>query len=204
MQPTAMVARRARLILSLSLLFALAVVVPGTAGQSRPQNSTACSAGSDRVQQLATISNTRDANFQCLGVTVQGTVLQGLRVESHHVVARSGAATADRVKVNEYSVAELESTQGAVLDGARGYNAVIVQGHASPANGDVELTTSYLYDGLTGEYHSCRIKLDRGADAWHLINQFNERVSNIVVRTRTIPVLGTIGIANLEGACTPT
>ena len=202
MHLTAIVARRARVIFPLSILFALAAVVPGTAHQTASKPAVCNS--SAQVQQLATISNTRDANFQCLGVTVQGDALKALRVESHHV-AGTGAASADRVKVAEYPVAEIESDQGAVLDGSRGYKAVIVQGRPSAATGNVELVTSYLYDGLTGEYHSCRVMLDRGADAgWHLVNQYNERVSSIVVRTRSIPVLGTIGIANLEGACTPT
>jgi hypothetical protein len=74
----------------------------------------------------------------------------------------------------------------------------------SAAGGDVELVTSYLYNGVTGEYRGCRVTLDRTAGAaWHLINRYNETVSRIVVETRSVPLLGTIGIANLAGACTP-
>lgn len=178
--------------------------MPATAKSAHPAHIDAVCKTSDTVQQLAEISNTRDGNFQCLGVTVQGAALKALRVESHRLVEQADATVADTVKIAEYPVAQITSGEGAVLEGARGHNAVIVQGRLSATGGNVELVTSYLYNGLTGEYHSCRITLDRGADAWRLINQYNETVSRIVVKTRSIPVFGTIGIANLEGACTPT
>jgi hypothetical protein len=206
-------ARRARAILLPPILFALAVAPPVWARSDRDRTGPArpaavCVDSPNSVQQLAKIFNTRDRNFDCLGVTLDGTAFKALRVESHRFVKRADASVADNIEIAEYSVAQIESRHGAVLDGAQGHDAVIVQGRVSAADGDVELITSYLYDGLTGEYRSCRIKLDRRADtappAWRMVNQYNETVSRIVVRTRTLPVLGTIGIANLEGACTPT
>jgi hypothetical protein len=34
-----------------------------------------------------------------------------------------------------------------------------------------------------------------------LVNRLDQTISHIVVKTRQIPLLGTFGIANLEGAC---
>lgn len=196
-------ARFARVIILIPILCAAAAATPPAHAKS-PARAAACNTGSATVQQLAAIFNTRDDNFQCLGVKVDGAVITALRVESHRLVARGGATVSDHVEIDEFPVAQIESRQGAVLDGAKGHDAVIVQGRVPPAGGDVELVTSFLYNGLTGEYRSCRVTLDRRADAaWHLVNQYNETVSRIVVRTRNIPVLGTIGIADLEGACTP-
>jgi hypothetical protein len=195
--PTAV--RCVRALIVLPILLPLSVAPPAAAKLDRYQAEAAiCQSRSNSVQQLAEILNTRDSNVQCLGVKLDGNAIAGLRIENHR------ADFANGVKVSEFPVAQIESRQGAVLDGAQGHEAVIVQGSISPADGNLDLVTSYLYNGLTGEYRSCRIKLDRRADAaWRLVNQFNETISRIVVRTRSVPVLGTIGIANLEGACTP-
>ncbi|HEX4112244.1 MAG TPA: hypothetical protein VH020_06880 [Stellaceae bacterium] len=184
----------------------MALALPAAAKFDRNQAEGAvCQSGSDSVQQIAQITNTHDSNIQCLGVKLDGHALAALRIENHRFDGEGGADFPNGVKISEFPLAQIESRRGAVLDGTKGHDAVIVQGSASPSDGNFDLVTSYLYNGLTGEYRSCRIKLDRRADAaWRLINQFNETVSRIVVRTRSVPVLGTIGIANLEGACTPT
>jgi hypothetical protein len=167
-----------------------------------------CHNSSASFQQLAEISNTRDSNVSCLGVMLDGAAIKALRVESHRFVQRDDATWLDQIKVAEFSVAQIASRHGAVLEGTAGHDAVIVQGHVPASGADADLTTSYLYNGLTGEYRSCPMTLDRRADralpAWRLVNRFNETVSHIVVRTRSMPVLGTIGIADLEGVCTRT
>lgn len=198
MHPVAKLARCARVFL---LPFAL-VAFPAGAIPADPPNLGLCANGGS-VQLLAKIFNTRDRNVECLGVTVDGGAIKALRVENHRFAPGNGGD----VKVEEFSVAEIESRHGAVLDGTPGHDAVIVQGRVSPSGGSADLVTRYLYNGLTGEYHSCRIKLDRdggeAAFAWRLVNRYNETVSRIVVRTRHVPVLGTIGIESLDGACTP-
>ena len=202
----AMVARRARIVFLLPILGAFALTLPHALAQAGPQGrgGAVCSS-SERVQLLARISNTRDNDVQCLAVKLAGSNIEALRVETHRFVAASAAGISDHVKVTEFPVAQIESPQGAVLDGAQGHNAVILQGHASPSGRSVELVTSYLYNGLTGEYRSCRVTLHHSADAvWRLVNQNNETVSRIVIRTHSVPVLGTIGIANLDGACAST
>jgi hypothetical protein len=65
------------------------------------------------------------------------------------------------------------------------------------------LVTTFLYNGFTSEYRSCQITLDRTPNAgWRLVNRLDQTVSHIMVKTREIPLIGTFGIATLEGACT--
>jgi hypothetical protein len=201
----ATVARCARAFFVLPIVLPLALALPATAKlDNRQVDAAICRSVSDTVQQLAEIRNTRDSNIQCLGVRLDGNAVEALRLENHHFDGQ-GVDLPGMVKVAEFPVAQIESREGAVLDGAQGHDAVIVQGRVSAASGNIDLITRYLYNGLTGEYRSCLVKLDRRADAaWHLVNQFNETVSRILVTTHRVPLLGTIGIANLEGACTPT
>lgn len=190
-------ARRARFFF-LPLLFL--PVLPGSAGTAATP-PVVCIARSGPVQFLAEISNTRDSNVDCLGLRVEGNTIAALRIESHHP-----ADWRAPVKIEEFPIAQIAGPRGAVLDGADGHDAVILRGSVSARDGHAQLVTSYLYNGLTGEYRSCPIRIDRIADAapsWRLVNRFNETVSRIVVRTRNVPVLGTIGIANLDGVCTP-
>jgi hypothetical protein len=206
MKPMALIARCARVILLLPIFGVLAAAAPQAPAQSARQvPSGAVCSNTEKVQLLAKISNTRNSDVQCLGIELDGSAIEALRIETHRLVTASDATISDHVKVKEFPVAQFESQEGAVLDGAQGHNAVILQGHASPSGRNVELVTSYLYNGLTGEYRSCRVTLDHSPDAaWRLVNQYNETVSRIVVRTRSVPLLGTIGIANLDGACTRT
>jgi hypothetical protein len=186
------------LILAGSLVWAS----PAPARASAVPESAICTTPSHSMQQLAQISNTRDNNIQCLGITLEGGSFKALRVETHRFVPAGDSAISDHVIVAEFSVAQIESAHGAVLDGAPGHDALILQGRVSSSAGNVDLVTSYLYNGLTGEYHSCMMTLDHSPDTvWRLVNRFNETVSRIVIRTHRVPVLGVIGIADLEGVC---
>ncbi len=206
MYPKALIARCACVMFLLPIFCVLtAAASPALAQPAQQVPSGAVCTNTEKVQLLAKILNTRDSDVQCLGIKLDGNAIEALRIETHRLVAASDATISDHIKVKDFSVAQIESQQGAVLDGAQGHKAVILQGRASPSGGNVELVTSYLYNGLTGEYRSCRVTLDHSGDAaWHLVNQYNETVSRIVIRTRSVPLLGTIGIANLDGACTRT
>jgi hypothetical protein len=163
-----------------------------------------CKNHAGSVQQLAEILNTRDSGVQCLGLALSDGKVTALRIETHRF-AKTGKRVADPVQIAEFPVTEIESRHGAVLAGESGHDAVILQGRISSALGTADLVTRYLYNGLTGEYRSCAVRLDRGPDTvWRLLNRFNEQVSRIVVKTRSLPAFGVFGIADLEGACTPT
>lgn len=184
-------------MLSCALIAAL-FSLGGTA-DAAPSHAV-CASASAAVQPIAEVDNTRDGNFHCLGVSLVGGRIAALRVESHkfNSVYRR---VAEEVNVAEFPVAQIESSRGAVLDGEPGHDAIIVQGHFTAA-GRAELVTRYLYDGFTGEYRSCSFAIDRAPDShWQLVNGDNRAVSTILVRTRQVPLFGTVGIATLEGAC---
>jgi hypothetical protein len=46
------------------------------------------------------------------------------------------------------------------------------------------------------------MSLDRTPDTgWRLVNSLDQPISHIVVRIRQLPLIGVVGIADLEGAC---
>ena len=166
------------------------------------QHGRECTSSTNSVQQLAMIENADDDGFQCLGLSLDGQTVKAIRLETHSFASARGHRDAEHVVIAEFLPAVLESSHGAVLDGVPGHDAIILQGNLSMLPGKQQLVTSYLYNGITGEYRSCRITLDRAPDAsWRLVNRFAQTISHIVVRTRQIPLIGAFGIASLEGAC---
>ncbi|MGH7088626.1 MAG: hypothetical protein ACREFQ_06970 [Stellaceae bacterium] len=182
---------------ALASLLALAGFAPGIG--TAPHDWACVDRAS--VRQLAEIVNSRDDAHQCLGITVAGGAITSVRFENH-VASGAVAEGAPPVKVTDYPVALIESQHGAVLDGRAGHDAVILKGHFSPMGTSATLMIRYLYNGLTGEYRQCRVSIDRSGDSgWHLWNALHQMVERIVVRTWALPLVGTAGIATLEGAC---
>jgi hypothetical protein len=168
------------------------------------QQQRSCANTGNSVYPLVTIDNAGGDSFQCLGLSLQRGVVSGIRVETHHFAVSGRQPAAMEVSINEFPLSVVESSQGAVLDGVPGHDAIVLRGHFPKSPDRVELVASYLYNGFTDEYRSCSITLDRAANGgWRLLNRFNQTVSHIAVRTREIPVIGAFGIADLEGACTP-
>jgi hypothetical protein len=155
-----------------------------------------CSRSTGSTRQLAMIDSSSQGGFQCLGVLLDGHTVKGIRLEAHRFSA------AQEIKVTEFPPTTIESSHGAVLDGIPGHDAIILHGNFDTPSGRPELTISFLYNGITGEFHTCQMSLDRTADAgWRLVNSLDQPVSHIVVRIREVPMIGMIGIADLEGAC---
>ena len=149
------------------------------------------------------IDHTSDGGFQCLGVYVEGDTVKAIRLERHSFTSGDGRPAPERIKVIEFPPAIADTRQGVVIDGIPGHDAIVLRGNFSSSPDRGELVLSYLYNGLTGEYHSCPIALDRTqGSGWRLINRFDQPISLIMVRIRQLPVIGVVGIANLEGACT--
>ena len=64
------------------------------------------------------------------------------------------------------------------------------------------LALSYLYNGITGETRECGVTLNRWqGTSWQRMNSRNQPVSLIVVKTRALPVIGTVGIETRQGIC---
>ncbi len=164
------------------------------------ETADACTTSTRSIRQLAMIDHTSDGGFQCLGVFVQGDTIKAIRLEKHKPT--TGHPGAEQVNVIQYPTEAVDSAHGAVIDGIPGHDAIVLRGHFSTPPGTGELRISYLYNGLTGEFHSCPIGLDRTPNAgWRLVNGRDQTVSLIGVRIRQLPLIGVVGIANLEGAC---
>jgi hypothetical protein len=136
-------------------------------------------------------------------VSVEGDTVKAIRLERHVFASAVGQPAAEQIKIVEFPATILDSLRGAVIDGIPGHDAIVLRGHfsAPPDKGEFEI--SYLYNGLTGEYHRCQIELDRTPNTgWRLVNRLDQTISLIMVKLRQIPVIGTVGIDNLEGACT--
>jgi hypothetical protein len=161
---------------------------------SRPDLT--CSRSTSSTRQLAMIDSTSEGGFQCLGVSLEGHTVKAIRLEAHRFAA------ARQIKVTEFPPATVESNRGAVLDGIPGHDAIVLHGNFSTPSGRPVLELSFLYNGITGEYRTCQLSLDQTPDTgWRLVNSRDQPVSHIVVRIRQLPVIGIVGIADLEGAC---
>ena len=161
-----------------------------------------CARSTPTVQQLATIDNASDGSFQCIGVFLEGGSVTAIRVETHRFSSVARREDSEHVKFEDFGKAAIESTRGAVLDGVPGHDAIVLKGQFPLVPGRLELVTWFLYNGFTSEYRSCRIALDRApGNGWRLVDRLDRPVSRIMVRTREMPLIGTFGIADLEGVC---
>lgn len=147
------------------------------------------------VQPLATVRNTYDRDYQCLGVRVDAAAnVTAIRFETH----RPDGHGTNR----DFTLAEVASDRGAVLDGRPGHDAVILRGRIAAHAGSAALTVAFLRNGMTGEYRDCHVTLARDpAKAWHLLDAAGQRTSAIVVQTWGLPLVGTLGIDTLRGIC---
>lgn len=192
-----------------ALLCLLAVSAATRAGFADPRLATAamaadCAARSGAVQPLATIVNTRDRSFDCLGLSLDGRAnIAAIRFEKHDGgVTAAAAGERAATHVREFSPAEMATARGAVLDGTPGHDAVVLRGRIGAGATSVPLVVTFLYNGLTGEYRACHASLDREAGgAWRLMDADDRPVSLVVVKTWGLPVIGTVGIAALQGIC---
>jgi hypothetical protein len=201
--------RTARLLPS-HLVFAIAFfgwvgVHSASANTLDPAMSNDCSSSSGQVQHLAKVVNTRDNKYHCLGVSVDAEAnISGIRFETHDAMVNRANRTPDlrEVPVRDFSLAEISSRHGAVLDGVPGHDAVVLQGDIPPAAGAASLAVRFLYNGITGESRECSVTLDRGRQQnWRLTNSRHQKVSLIVVKTWALPIIGTVGIETLQGIC---
>jgi hypothetical protein len=167
------------------------------------QPNEACANSTKVLKQLAMMDNASDGSFQCIGVSLDGDAIKAIRVETHSFSSSARRKETEKVKIEEFSKAMVESSRGAVLDGVPGHDAIILGGHFAAPSGKSELVTTFLYNGFTSEYRSCELTLDRTPNiGWRLVNRLDQTISHIMVRTREIPLIGTFGIATLDGACT--
>ena len=178
-------------------------VPPATVPPTPVPQGRACSTSTATTLQLAVIDTVGDRQFQCLGLSLDGDTVKAIRLETHRFPSGEVKADQAEIKIEEFPEAVTTSSRGAVLDGVPGHDAIILRGQISAPTGESALVFSYLYNGITGDYHNCRITLEHtAATGWRLVNRLDQTVAHIVIVTRQIPMVGVFGIANLEGACT--
>jgi hypothetical protein len=182
------------LIAALLVLAGSALVAPGAAA---PPSAMAadCRSTTNAVQPLATILNTYDRGYQCLGVLMDaGANIVAIRFESHPPDGRDSR--------RDFLPAEMASDRGAVLDGRPGHDAVILRGRIAAGTTSAALTLDFLRNGLTGEYGHCGFSLVRdGYNRWHLVDALGRPESSIVIETWSLPLVGTVGIDDVHGIC---
>jgi hypothetical protein len=171
---------------------------------ARSMQDRACATRTATIHPLAVVRNSRDGDFSCLGLVVDARAIPlAIRFEVHHARPAAGDRQPSPIEVKEFDRDLIASSKGAVLDGQAGHDAVILQGALPGAAGVAQLAVRYLYNGVTGEWRQCGITLRLGAERhWQLENAVHETVPEVLVRTWSLPVVGTAGIATLEGICT--
>lgn len=183
------------LVVALTAFGGPALRSESSADKSVPMMGADCRGTMAAVQPLAKVTNTYDHNYQCLGVRVDaGANVMAFRFETH----RPDGNGTNR----EFSLDEVASERGAVLDGRPGHDAVILRGRIAAHVTSAPLTVEFLRNGVTGEYRRCGVTLKRDdTNGWHLLDAQGRRESQIVVETWGLPLVGTIGIDNLRGIC---
>jgi hypothetical protein len=182
----------------IAVLLLVLSALPGAApvGARDPVGGV-CEMASPELQPLAKVINTRDTTYHCLGVSVDAHAeITAIRFETY------AAAEAGVARVRSFTPDEIARTQGVVLDGAPGHDAVILQGDIVPGHPSTTLHLKFLHNGIIGEFYQCEVTLDRAQGApWHLANARPEAFPVVVVRTWAVPLFGTLGIDTVEGIC---
>lgn len=136
-------------------------------------------------QQLASITNDRNADFERLGVLLRGGQVVGLRFDT---------INGGNPHQSEFSIADMRA--GAVLDGDATHKALVLRGSIDAA-GKADVTITYLSNGLFGRYRDCRARIVRDDHAqWHILNVYDHKwVDHLVVQTWAL------GIFTIGGIC---
>src|SRR5580704_13166214 len=94
----------------------IAAIGPAEAPSQSEQKSCLNAVGP--VHHLVILDNALDGSFQCLGLSVEHGTVIALWLETHHISASGRQAG---VSTEEFPVAVVESSHGAVLDGVPGH-----------------------------------------------------------------------------------
>jgi len=146
-------------------------------------------AGATVMDKLLTFSNDRTSITSDLDVTldVKG-VVQGMSY-----ISNDGGVKTEK----DFSLADLSSKNGAILEAQQGVNAVTLSGSINSQAGNGALVVHFIYNGLSGEYHTCNVNVQRNSSGvWEAINAYtNQPVTAAKIQTYSI------GIQTIEGIC---
>jgi hypothetical protein len=144
------------------------------------------------LQELATITNSRDASTAVLSVlfSAKNEVLGIYTVYTIDDDERT-------VETDILPIDQIESPEGAVLHEEKGLKIFILQGRIDAAHGTAALQVRYLTNGLKLSYESCKLNAQRSYDGrWALINAYNGSVVT-QARART----WALGVRTIENIC---
>lgn len=147
----------------------------------------------NELQPVATVTNDHDPSVGTLSIILdsQGQVLGLDSVNNHH------DGNPPTIVHLIFSVAEIASSSGVVLDTEQGLDIFILRGQIDSQGGTGRLEIQYLANGFWGTYGRCRINLLRSpAGVWQLINAYNGR---LVTNIRAIT--WNFGIKTLQNVC---
>ncbi len=147
-----------------------------------------------RLQQVATITNTRDAATAVLSVifSPNNDVLGIYSV--FYMNDEQGTVTRDVLTLDQ-----IQRPEGAVLHSENGMDVFILQGSLDPVHGVAALQIRYLTNALKHAYGSCRIngaRLPQGD--WRLINAYNGAIVS-EARAR----IWAFGVRTIDNVCPP-
>lgn len=96
-----------------------------------------------------------------------------------------------------FTVAQIGSAKGAVLDQEQGRDVIILKGRIDSKTGSEKLELKYLSNGLFGTYTTCPAGIRKSKDGeWQLINETSGRVADeLFVQTYAL------GITTIKGIC---
>jgi hypothetical protein len=151
-------------------------------------------------QIMTTISNDRNKDINQLSALVDGD--GSLRGLSYAAITAEGLQGSRFVK--SFTLEQVASARGVVLDGDSGHDVFILQGRlesrlldSSFGQAGGTLTFKYLTNGLTGTYASCQIGIRRSPQGkWYVVNTTtNQAVVSASIETWSL------GISAVEGLC---
>lgn len=144
------------------------------------------------LQELATITNSRDASTAVLSVLFSA---------KNEVLGIYSVYTIDdddkTVETDILPIEQIEKPEGAVLHEEKGLKIFILQGKIDAAHGTAALQVRYLTNGLKLSYESCKLNAQRSYDGkWALVNAYNGSVVT-EARART----WALGVRTIENIC---
>lgn len=137
------------------------------------------------LQKLVTITTDRDSNTRVLNIALnQDQDVQGIDFSQSQANAF-------------FTLGEIDSQSGVVLDSEQGRNAILLKGSIDVESPSNRLTISYLSNGLSNSYNDCDILVEKAEnEQWVLLNAYTQQpVEQILVKTWML------GITTLEGIC---
>ena len=146
-----------------------------------------------RSAHLVRIGNDRDASFSDLNFLIDSS--GGVAGVEYLTTSANG-----QVLRKAYSVAQMESAEGAVLEEQQGIKAIAVLARIDEAGGVGGMRFRFVTNGLTGKYNLCDVGLVRAGNGPSTSWSMKKLTSGQVITTAKI-ISWSFGITTLAGIC---